>query len=721
MNENGIQCILLVEDDAIVAISEIKLLQKYICRILTVATGEEAVRLIEQEPEIDLVLMDVCLKEGMDGIQTARCILERRDLPIVFLTSYTEHEVVEQAGQVNSYGYVVKNSGEAVLIGSITLAHRLFEARRQEQAKEHALREQEARLATVTENTPDTILQVDSAGLITFINHPAPGLSREQVIGTSIYRWVPEAQYPVLAHIFEAAFARGEAGEYESLGPGPYGVQHIYNVRVRPVLVDGKTVNAIYTATDITRYRQTEEALRESETRYRAILETAMDGFWLVDMQGHLLEVNEAYCRLSGFSRAELLQMNINDLDAVETPAETVARQQRVRTLGYDRFESRHRRKDGSLFDIEASLQYQPAHGGRIFGFVRDITERKQAEKALQESQALYKSLVDALPQNLYRIDLDGHLTFINQALEKNLQTPLQEVIGKTAYDIYPPDLAQKYRRDDLQIVQSGAMLTQVEENLSPATGEKRFVEVVKVPIRDLDGKVCGIQGIFWDVTERQRAEQALAEAYREKQALLRELQHRAKNSFALIVSLAGLMESTSQSEEAQVALADLTSRVRAMSELYDLLYAAEAVITTRLDEYCARVAATFQLSGDICLQQTYDPVVVPTKIAAPIGLILTELITNAVKYAFPLQEAGVIAISLRTGEAEAALQVADNGVGIAEDFDIDMSDSLGLVLVQALARQIGGSFQIQRANGTICTITFPVEPLAVIQERLMR
>jgi PAS domain S-box-containing protein len=133
--------------------------------------------------------------------------------------------------------------------------------------------------------------------------------------------------------------------------------------------------------------RQVEEAVRASEERHRTVLQTAMDGFWLADTAGRLLEVNETYCRMSGYSAQELLAMRIADLETVETADVVAAHIQKIMAEGEDRFESRHRRQDGSIFDVEVSVQYQPTEGGRLVGFLRDITERKRAEEILRQRE----------------------------------------------------------------------------------------------------------------------------------------------------------------------------------------------------------------------------------------------------------------------------------------------------------------------------------------------
>ena len=138
---------------------------------------------------------------------------------------------------------------------------------------------------------------------------------------------------------------------------------------------------------------ETAETLRVSEERHRSILQTAMDGIWLADTQGRLLEVNEAYCTMSGYSTQELLLMNISDIEAIETADDTARRIHRIREQGEDRFESRHRRKDGTVYDVEVSVQFRPVEGGQCVAFLRDITERKQAETYREMSNEILQLL----------------------------------------------------------------------------------------------------------------------------------------------------------------------------------------------------------------------------------------------------------------------------------------------------------------------------------------
>ena len=141
---------------------------------------------------------------------------------------------------------------------------------------------------------------------------------------------------------------------------------------------------------------QTERKLQASEEHHRTILQAAMDGFCVVDWQGQVLEVNATYCRMSGYSATELLALRLSDLEATETAAAIATHIQKIMAQGEDRFESRHRRKDGSIFDVEVSIQYRPTAGGQFVAFLRDLTARKQAEAEQEKLVAQNRQLQKA-------------------------------------------------------------------------------------------------------------------------------------------------------------------------------------------------------------------------------------------------------------------------------------------------------------------------------------
>ncbi len=143
--------------------------------------------------------------------------------------------------------------------------------------------------------------------------------------------------------------------------------------------------------------KQAEEALKKEALKYSKVLQTAHAGFWIIDMEGKLLEVNDTYCLMSGYSREELLDMRITDIEAKETPEEVQTHIRYLREHGHHQFESRHRRKDGTVFDAEIRASYLDIEGGRTVVFAWDISDRKKAEldlrweRRLQRGRARYR------------------------------------------------------------------------------------------------------------------------------------------------------------------------------------------------------------------------------------------------------------------------------------------------------------------------------------------
>jgi PAS domain S-box-containing protein len=181
---------------------------------------------------------------------------------------------------------------------------------------------------------------------------------------------------------------------------------------------------------------------KEMEEEYKAVLRAALDGFWLVDVQGRLLDVNDAYCRLIGYSREELLKMHVQDIEGLKSSEQTVQHIYRIRELGRDRFETRHRHKDGRLLDIEVSADYIDANGGRIFAFLRDITGRKRMAEELRRSEQQWRILFDHTLDGIVLCDpKSGKVVLTNQAAADifGFGTP-ERIIGTTLLERIPEE-----------------------------------------------------------------------------------------------------------------------------------------------------------------------------------------------------------------------------------------------------------------------------------------
>ncbi len=250
---------------------------------------------------------------------------------------------------------------------------------------------------------------------------------------------------------------------------------------------------------------------KRSEERYQTIIFTAMDGFGLLDMQGCYKDVNEAYCKMLGYSRNELLTMAIPDLEVIETPENTGEHIRKIMEVGYDRFETRQRRKDGEIIDIEVSVKFEPTDGGRMIGFYRDITERKQAEKALHESEERMKSVFRVAPIGIgllvNRVFID-----VNDRISEMTGYSKEELIGVSARVLYPSQAdfdyvgTEKYR----QIAQEGTGA--VETRWQKKDGKIIDILLSSSPL-DSSDLSRGVTFTALDITERKQSREILQQS----------------------------------------------------------------------------------------------------------------------------------------------------------------------------------------------------------------
>jgi len=271
---------------------------------------------------------------------------------------------------------------------------------------------------------------------------------------------------------------------------------------------------------------------------------------------------------------------------------------------------------------------------------------------------------------------------------------------------ILPPDSVVKnrqysvwelYRLQLIAVALAFALLVSLVGLLIAATGR----------LRSARGALQGINSeLESKVLERTTA---LENSLEENKKLLGELQHRAKNSFGMISALIGLASSQDASDETRNTLAELDQRVMSVSELYSLLYASGSIAELPLDEYWAQVISGIAgLSSSARFLTDFETVMVSAKVTAPVGLILTELATNALKYGQPRGRRGSVAVSLKRVAQGIRLEVKDEGPGFPVGFDSSKESGTGLMLVRTLTAQIHGSFVIEGSStGTRCELLF--------------
>ncbi|MDQ1262118.1 MAG: Hybrid sensory histidine kinase BarA, partial [Euryarchaeota archaeon] len=257
---------------------------------------------------------------------------------------------------------------------------------------------------------------------------------------------------------------------------------------------------------DISERKRAEVMRQESDTLHRTILQTTVDGFWLVDIQGQLLEVNEAYCLMSGYNKQELLAMKISDLEAIETPEETYAHMQKVIVQGENRFETRHRRKDGSIFEVEISVLYQPIKGGLVVAFLRDITERKRTEEVLRENEERYRGYVNSAPYGVFVADENGKYLQVNPMACNITGYEESELLQMSIPDLLPADAQGSGVNHFRKVQADGQAFTEIP--FLTKKGERRIWSVTAIKLSEKR-----YLGFVDDITERKKAEEDLRQS----------------------------------------------------------------------------------------------------------------------------------------------------------------------------------------------------------------
>ncbi|MCB9077817.1 MAG: PAS domain-containing protein [Anaerolineaceae bacterium] len=350
-----------------------------------------------------------------------------------------------------------------------------------------------------------------------------------------------------------------------------------------------------------------------------------------------------------------------------------------------------------------------------------EIEARKQIQEALVQERALLDTVMNNTPDCIAAKDVESRFTLVNTATVQQLgMTMPDQVIGKTDFDFHPQELASQYYADEQQLLRSGQPLIDHEEPLlNQVTGRIGWALTTKVPLRDSHGNIVGLVVTARDITERKRTELQIKASLEEKEALLKEVHHRVKNNLQIIASMLNMQTRYTENEQIMGQLLDSRNRVYSMALVHENLYRSETLAWVDIAAYVSDLVGNLLQSYGfdsrrIGLKLDVQQIFLSLDQAVPCGLIINELVSNALKYAFPETMAqqrsskDEITIAFYSGEDEMlVLTVADNGVGLPEGLDLNTSKTLGLRLVRTLVRQLDATLAIDAESGTKFSITF--------------
>jgi PAS domain S-box-containing protein len=340
-----------------------------------------------------------------------------------------------------------------------------------------------------------------------------------------------------------------------------------------------------------------------------------------------------------------------------------------------------------------------------------DITARKLNEEALHESEVKFRTIFENNSTATAIVELDSTISMVNETFCRRSGYERHEVVGKSWTLLVPPEELERMKDyNRRRIINPLDPPSQYEFTYYTKKGDKRKALMSAVYIPSVNKTIAS----FADITELKSVQDALAKSLEEKGGLLRELQHRVKNSLQIITGLIELETNTALDRTATEVLQQIRDRIRSLASLYDLLYRSEEVREVQLDQYlnqmCRSIIETYTSGrGRIKLDMRLSEVKIEVKRAIPIGLIVNEILTNALKYAFPDGRSGTVHVSLDRSGDTLVLELGDDGAGMPADFNPEKSKGLGSKLILMLVEQMTGTLSLDRSAGTAYKITMPV------------
>jgi len=593
----------------------------------------------------------------------------------------------------------------------------VFEDITEKKKAEIELREREGRYRLIFQNTPLGILQFDRNGVITECNEAFVriiGSSREALIGFNILERVRDEK--VIAAVKEAL--AGRIGYYE----GVY--QSVTADKSTPARgffagifdSDGNFISGIGTFEDFTERYRMESALRRSEAVLEAFLDSPSYSLIFLDPEGAILRFNRiADLRMRTILGQELRAgLKLIDVLPEKFKSSFASNLQRVRSGEQIRVEREIPAPGGSSLWYEFHLAPVYTDSDELIGIffsAENITERKRVEESLRQSEERFRTIFEHSGTIMILLDPEtGDIIDANYRAEEFYGYSLEQLrnLNIKKINTLPEDRIQQLMSEAIERQQNYFVF---QHRL--ASGEVRDVEVHSYPVRF--GQRKYLLSIIIDITERLKMEQQLKKGMEEKQAILSELQHRVKNTFALISSIIGLEINRTSKKEIRAPLENLKTRVLSISRVYDLLTPGERYQEISLDRFLRDISQSilkgYAATTRIDLNLDLQPINIAIKKAIPLGLIATEILTNSLKYAFGDRKRGDIRLGLRKKDDYLTLEIADNGLGLAGDFFTSPPSGLGQEIIKALADQLEARLEIDSrpGQGTSFRLTLPL------------
>ena len=588
---------------------------------------------------------------------------------------------------------------------------------------EGRLRESEARIRALINAPTDAMILIDSAGIVLAINDAHVRWFKESIdelIGSCIFDLFPSDIAEFRRAQANTVFNTGEPIHFEESQE-----EKIFNTNIYPVFgAKGKVTAVAVYAQDITEHKRVADALWESEGKLRSIVEQSGDGIVLVDEQGTIIEWNPGQERITGLSRAEVLGKYMWDVQfrmaAADRATPAVYEQVKAGVLKFletgqsgrlDKLQKTViKRPDGERRVIQVAIFHIKTDEGFMAGAIsRNITELSRAEDALRKSEEKYRALFETAKDAIFLSDEAGKFVDVNQAACESLGYSREELLRLSNREI---DADPTGYEAFLKVRNALA-----EEAIFEVSQQRKDGTLLPVEITGkffkIDGELLSL-AIARDITERKAAEEQIKRSLREKDVLMREMHHRVKNNLQVASSLLSMQARITRSKEAIDVLSKSQSRINTMALIHTKLYESGNLSELNMEEFVGTLSEQLFQSYPVTDTKITHIIRItdrkfPISVGMYVGLIINELISNALQHAFGGRKEGTIEVSLTASDGgRVNLSVSDNGVGLPPGFNINKTGSFGLHLVKILIEdQLQGELAVISDEGATFNMEF--------------
>lgn len=464
--------------------------------------------------------------------------------------------------------------------------------------------------------------------------------------------------------------------------------------------------HAIGTHTDITKEKEAELIIQESEKKYRLLTESLPNIIWTADKNGYLNYMNRHGLAFFGKKRRHFEKWLWKDFVKPEDEkeinrkwifaSETATAINHIHTF---------RNSKGEYKWFQVLIFPTKDSNGEIeswIGIASDVDQMIRAEKSLKLSNDRLRSLIDASPVAIYSLNKEGIVQdFWNPAAQDLLGWNKEEIIGKRLPHINEENEGRFFNRIQ-QTIENGQYKGTISRKDKSGTLKK--IEITGGCIYDTKGEVIEIIVTLIDITELERNREKLTQSLTEKETLLQEIHHRVKNNLAIVVSLLQLQVFRSENEVEKYRLTEAQNRVHSIAMVHELLYTSEDFSSVDLVSYYEKLIKTIKNNMSVdnqSVEHVLDIGISSLNInqAIPLGLLINEIVTNSLKYAFEeIEGTGLISLKIRKAGGKISVSYSDNGLGF-DEHSKGFKSGLGMRIIQSLLTQLEAEYEMNTEN----------------------